>query len=45
MPQTRVRSVVDSGGDVVGVSVGRYVGCRLVGKSVSGMVGVGLFDG
>jgi len=46
-PQTRVRSVVASRGedDVVGVSVGRYVGCRLVGKSVSGIAGVGRLDG
>jgi len=40
MPQTRVRSVVASG-VTVGLSVGRYVGCTLVGVAVSGIAGVG----
>lgn len=46
-PQTRVRSVVASTveGEAVGFSVGKYVGCRLVGESVWEITGVGLLDG
>lgn len=45
-PHTRVRCVVASkGDDVVGFSVGKYVGCILVGKSVSGVTSVGLLEG
>jgi len=45
-PHTRVRCVVASrGADVVGFSVGMYVGCILVGKSVSGVTTLGLLEG